>query len=47
VGVSQELTPVPNVIFPTLVDAITAWNTQCRWDRRIIAILDSRTYREN
>lgn len=47
VGVSQELTPVPGVIFTTLAAAVQAWNAQPAGTDGIIAILDSRTYAEN
>jgi hypothetical protein len=47
VGVSQELTPVANVIFTTLADAVKAWNSQAAGTNGVIAILDSRTYRED
>jgi hypothetical protein len=47
VGVSQELTAVPGIIFNHLADAIDAWNLLPAGTDGIIAILDSRTYREN
>ena len=46
-GVSQELTPVAGVIFATFKDAIQAWNAQPAGTTGVIAVLDSRTYREN
>jgi len=47
VGVSQELTPVANVIFATLAGAVQAWSAQPAGTDGIITILDSRTYTEN
>jgi hypothetical protein len=47
VGVSQELTPVANVIFATLAEAVQAWHAQPAGTDGIITILDSRTYTEN
>lgn len=47
VGVSQELTPVANVIFATLAGAVQAWNVQPAGTDGIITILDTRTYTEN
>jgi hypothetical protein len=47
VGVSQELTPVPGVIFPTIAAAVKGWNSQPAGTTGVIAILDSRTYVEN
>ena len=47
VGVSQELTPVAGIIFATMADAVNAWNAQPAGTDGVIAVLDSRTYRED
>jgi Phage tail protein (Tail_P2_I) len=50
VGVSQELSNPPGVpcIFPTLADAVTAWNALSASEGKVgaIALMDSRTYDE-
>lgn len=48
VAVSQELAPIPNLIFSTLSGAVTAWNSLPVVPERfgVIAILDSHTYEE-
>lgn len=47
VGVSKEHTSVTNDVFPTLVEAVNAWNNQPDGTTGMIAILDSRTYTED
>lgn len=46
VGVSSELTPLPDIIFATLAEAVDAWNAQAPGITGVIAILDSHTYAE-
>ena len=46
-AVSQELPPVPGIVFATIADAVQAWNAKAPGAIGVIAILDSRTYREN
>lgn len=45
VGVSQRATPVPGLIFPTLAQAVQAWNADPQ-PVGVIAILDSCSYAE-
>ena len=47
VGVSKEAASVPDKIFATLTEAVTAWNLQPSGSVGVIAILDSHTYEEN
>ena len=46
-GVSRELAPIPSVLFPTLTQAVQAWNAQPKGTDGVIAILDSHTYQED
>ena len=46
-GVGQHETLVPQQIFATVGDAVTAWNAQPKGTVGVIAILDSRTYDED
>jgi hypothetical protein len=45
-AVSQSLAPVANLVFPTFAAAIASWNSQPPGTDGVIAITDSRTYRE-
>jgi hypothetical protein len=47
VGVGQETAPVPGTVFRTLRGAIELWNQQDPGTIGVIALLDSRTYKEN
>jgi hypothetical protein len=47
VAVSKELGALPDLIFPTFNAAVQAWNNQPAGTDGVIAILDSRTYRED
>jgi len=46
-GVSQTATAVPGEIVNSLTEAVNEWNAQPAGTVGVIAILDSRTYREN
>jgi hypothetical protein len=47
VGVSRELAPVPDVLFPTLEQAVQAWNNLPAGADGVITLCDNRTYQEN
>jgi hypothetical protein len=47
VVVSQSLPPIPDAVFPTMADAVDAWNQKAPGTIGAIAILDSRTYIED
>ncbi|HYW47853.1 MAG TPA: hypothetical protein VE959_33610 [Bryobacteraceae bacterium] len=49
VAVSQEVAPIPGLVFATLTDAVNAWNALPSVPQRfgVIAILDSHTYQES
>lgn len=47
VGVSRDTTPVPNLIFPTLGEAIAEWNAQPDGSVGLIAVMDSHLFAED
>jgi len=47
VAVSQKLAAIPNTLFPTLAQAVQAWNAQPAKTDGVIAILDNATYVED
>jgi len=46
VGISKEIAPVPDEIFPTVTEAVEAWNNQPKGTVGVIAVMDSSTYEE-
>jgi hypothetical protein len=47
VGISREIPPLANLVYPTFGAAVQAWSQQPAGTQGIIAVLDSRTYRED